>query len=36
MDSLVEPDETPAELLGDALQLLYEGLEARALRSGLS
>jgi AcrR family transcriptional regulator len=29
MNALVEPDAVPDELLGDILQLLYEGLEAR-------
>jgi AcrR family transcriptional regulator len=30
MSALVEPQAVPDELLGDVLQLLYEGLEARA------
>jgi AcrR family transcriptional regulator len=32
MSALVEPEAVPDELLGDVLQLLYEGLEARAHR----
>jgi AcrR family transcriptional regulator len=32
MSALVEPEATPDALLGDVLQLLYEGLEARANR----
>jgi AcrR family transcriptional regulator len=33
MSALVEPQSVPDGLLGDVLQLLYEGLEARAQRS---
>jgi AcrR family transcriptional regulator len=32
MNALVEPDASPDELLGDVLQLIYDGLEARADR----
>jgi AcrR family transcriptional regulator len=32
MSALVEPEAAPDALLGDVLQLLYEGLEARARR----
>lgn len=33
MTALVEPEAVPDDLLGDVLQLLYEGLEHRARRS---
>ena len=36
MSALVEPESVPDELLGDVLQLLYEGLEARASRDARS
>jgi AcrR family transcriptional regulator len=36
MSALVEHESVPDELLGDVLQLLYEGLEARASRDARS